>query len=103
MNGARDQGDVWHISKPVKNDLHPTMKPVELVERALRNRVKFQQINLNAPLPPIGPFDFVFLRNVMIYFNQQTKRDVIARVQAFEPHIRATYLFAPVRAIRCRV
>ena len=35
--GARDQGDVWNIKKPAKNDLHPTMKPVELVERALRN------------------------------------------------------------------
>ena len=35
--GARDQGDVWFFNKPVKNDLHPTMKPVELVERAVQN------------------------------------------------------------------
>ncbi len=35
--GDRDQSDVWQIKKPQKNDLHPTMKPVELVERALRN------------------------------------------------------------------
>ncbi len=35
--GDRDQGDVWNIRKPQKNDLHPTMKPVELVERAIRN------------------------------------------------------------------
>ena len=35
--GARDQGDVWQIPRPHKNDLHPTMKPVALVERALRN------------------------------------------------------------------
>jgi DNA modification methylase len=35
--GDRDQGDVWAIKKPHKNDLHPTMKPVELVERAIRN------------------------------------------------------------------
>jgi len=38
--GARDQGDVWFIKKPVANDLHPTMKPVELVDRALRNSSK---------------------------------------------------------------
>jgi DNA modification methylase len=38
--GARDQGDVWFIKKPFANDLHPTMKPVELVERALRNSSK---------------------------------------------------------------
>ncbi|WP_127476598.1 site-specific DNA-methyltransferase [Sulfurivermis fontis] len=35
--GDRDQGDVWQFNKPQKNDLHPTMKPVELVERAIRN------------------------------------------------------------------
>jgi DNA modification methylase len=38
--GARDQGDVWLVKKPVSNDLHPTMKPVELVERAVRNSSK---------------------------------------------------------------
>jgi DNA modification methylase len=38
--GARDQGDVWFIKKPAANDLHPTMKPVELVDRALRNSSK---------------------------------------------------------------
>jgi DNA modification methylase len=38
--GARDQGDVWFIKKPASNDLHPTMKPVELVDRALHNSSK---------------------------------------------------------------
>ena len=31
------KGDVWFFNKPTRNDLHPTMKPVELVERAIRN------------------------------------------------------------------
>ena len=35
--GDRDQGDVWKIKKPARNDLHPTMKPVELMERSIRN------------------------------------------------------------------
>ena len=35
--GDRDQGDVWNIERPHKNDLHPTMKPESLVERAIRN------------------------------------------------------------------
>ena len=35
--GARDQGDVWFIDRPGRNDLHPTMKPVGLVERAIGN------------------------------------------------------------------
>jgi DNA modification methylase len=45
--GARDQGDVWQIKKPQKNDLHPTMKPVELVERAVRNSSKTRDIVLD--------------------------------------------------------
>jgi DNA modification methylase len=34
-SGARNVGDVWFVDKPHKNDLHPTMKPVELVEKAI--------------------------------------------------------------------
>ena len=45
--GARDQGDVWQIKKPHKNDLHPTMKPVELMERAMRNSSKTRDIVLD--------------------------------------------------------
>ena len=45
--GARDQGDVWFIDKPSKNDLHPTMKPVGLVERAIRNSSKSRDIVLD--------------------------------------------------------
>jgi DNA modification methylase len=35
--GARDQGDVWFFNRPQVNDLHPTMKPVALIERAIAN------------------------------------------------------------------
>lgn len=35
--GDRSQSDVWAIDRPVVSALHPTMKPVALVERALRN------------------------------------------------------------------
>jgi len=45
--GARDQGDVWYFDKPAKNDLHPTMKPVALVERAIRNSSKSRDIVLD--------------------------------------------------------
>jgi chemotaxis protein methyltransferase CheR len=51
-----------------------------LIQRALRDKVKFLQVNLNATLPSLGSFDFIFLRNVLIYFNADTKRKVIARV-----------------------
>jgi DNA modification methylase len=45
--GARDQGDVWFVDKPRVNDLHPTMKPVELVERAIRNSSKSRDVVLD--------------------------------------------------------
>ena len=35
--GARDQGDLWCVPRPAANREHPTMKPVELVERAVVN------------------------------------------------------------------
>lgn len=51
-----------------------------LIEPGLRGRVQFMQINLNTALPKIGEFDIIFLRNVMIYFNMDTKRQVVARM-----------------------
>ena len=51
-----------------------------LVDRTLRQRVSFTQVNLNEALPNMGLFDMIFLRNVMIYFNGDTKRQVVARV-----------------------
>ena len=45
--GARDQGDVWFVDKPIRNDLHPTMKPVALVERAIRNSSKSRDVVLD--------------------------------------------------------
>ncbi|MET0319425.1 MAG: protein-glutamate O-methyltransferase CheR [Duganella sp.] len=53
-----------------------------LIDRALRQRVQFQHVNLNEPLPKLGVFDVIFLRNVMIYFNLDTKRQVVARLLA---------------------
>ena len=45
--GDRDQSDVWFYDKPRVNDLHPTMKPVELAERAIRNSSKTRDVVLD--------------------------------------------------------
>ena len=45
--GARDQSDVWFVDKPARNDLHPTMKPVALIERAIRNSSKSRDVVLD--------------------------------------------------------
>jgi len=51
-----------------------------LIGRSLLDRVQFMQINLNTSLPKMGEFDVIFLRNVMIYFDIDTKREVVARM-----------------------
>lgn len=53
---------------------------VFMVDPVLRERIQFRQINLNVPLPSLGEFDVIFLRNVMIYFTQETKREVTRRL-----------------------
>lgn len=50
------------------------------VSPELRRCVTFRQHNL-LDLPPAGPFDVVFLRNVLIYFDLPTKRAVLERVR----------------------
>jgi len=51
-----------------------------IIDRSLRERVNFRQVNLNLTLPKLGEFDLVFLRNVMIYFDEETKRQVVRRI-----------------------
>jgi chemotaxis protein methyltransferase CheR len=46
----------------------------------LREHVRFGQLNLCQPIDNLGPFDVVFLRNVLIYFDGKTKREVVDRV-----------------------
>lgn len=36
----RSQDTIWEYNKPKVNDLHPTMKPLELVGRAIKNSSK---------------------------------------------------------------
>jgi len=57
------------------------------VAEKLRNRATFEQVNLMKPLPTsVGTFDVIFLRNVLIYFDNETKKAVIERlVTALKP------------------
>ena len=48
----------------------------------IRNRVQFGQLNLCKPFSGLGPFDVIFLRNVLIYFDAATKVDVVDRALA---------------------
>ena len=50
------------------------------LDRPLRQRVQFRQVNLVQPLPEVGSFDVVFLRNVLIYFDPATKAQVVRQL-----------------------
>ena len=52
------------------------------VSPSLRRMVTASECNLAAPLPRLGPFDVVYLRNVLIYFDLPTKQTILRRVRA---------------------
>ncbi len=51
-----------------------------LIGDKLKQRTRFIQVNLNKPLTGLGRFEVIFLRNVMIYFDQETKKEVVNRI-----------------------
>jgi chemotaxis protein methyltransferase CheR len=55
---------------------HPFVQPVPKI----RDLVKFAHLNLLDPWPFTGPFDFIFCRNVMIYFDKPTQQKLIDRL-----------------------
>jgi len=62
-----------------------------LVVKKLRERLEFAPINLTKPIPDIGKFEVIFLRNVLIYFDVKTKAQIIKQlVRKLQPE---GYLF----------
>lgn len=51
-----------------------------MVAPELRQLVRFECANLTRTLPEIGQFDLIFLRNVLIYFDNPGKADIVKRV-----------------------
>src|SRR5208282_414151 len=67
------KGERWHI------------KP------ALKQKIQFRPMNFMQPWPILPPFDLVFIRNVMIYFDVDTKKMILKRIRnCLLPH---GYLF----------
>jgi chemotaxis protein methyltransferase CheR len=47
---------------------------------AVRGAVEFREINLARPWPSLPPMDLILIRNVMIYFDVETKKSILERV-----------------------
>ncbi|MCB9994566.1 MAG: protein-glutamate O-methyltransferase CheR [Hyphomicrobiaceae bacterium] len=59
MDHFTQEGTSWRISKEV------------------RDMVRFAELNLMGPMSQVGPQDVIYCRNVLIYFNNETKRKVL--------------------------
>ena len=57
------------------------------IEEPIRRMVRFEHHNLNDAWPSMPPFDLVLMRNVMIYFETEAKRQVLAKMHdQLAPH-----------------
>jgi chemotaxis protein methyltransferase CheR len=70
----KQNGDKWQISDK------------------LRQMVSFREFNLLGDLKPLGQFDIVFCRNVLIYFDQPTKAKVLGAISRLMPPDGVLYL-----------
>jgi chemotaxis protein methyltransferase CheR len=65
----------------VKADPKPgTNEPRWRVKDEVKRLVEVRRQNLVEPYTGLGPFDVIFLRNVMIYFDRETRREVVMRM-----------------------
>lgn len=56
-----------------------------VIKDDLKKMVEFRPMNLIAPWPALGPFDLVFIRNVLIYFDTATKQQILKKIRALLP------------------
>ncbi len=56
-------------------------------KQELRQMINYQKLNLLDNFSSMGKFDMIFCRNVLIYFDEETKRNVLERLSAcLHPH-----------------
>jgi chemotaxis protein methyltransferase CheR len=55
------------------------------IKEKIRQRVSFQKLNLLENFSHLGRFDVLFCRNVLIYFDQATKRGILERMARMIP------------------
>jgi chemotaxis protein methyltransferase CheR len=56
------------------------------VKDVLRRMVRFEKFDLRQPMRQIGPFDFLLCRNVLIYFDVETKKTILAEMEKTMHH-----------------
>lgn len=64
------------------------------IDAGIRSMVQYKEFNLLGDLRPLGQFDVIFCRNVLIYFDQETKGRVLANMSGMMPEDGALFLGA---------
>jgi chemotaxis protein methyltransferase CheR len=52
------------------------------IKKDIRDMIDFRELNLLEAWPSMPIFDLVFIRNVLIYFNNETKKKILGRIRA---------------------
>lgn len=52
------------------------------IKDELRRMVRFQKFDLRQPMKGLGPFDVVLCRNVLIYFDVETKKNILRQIES---------------------
>jgi len=65
---------------PVQGAREPSFQ----VTPDLKRLITFKQLNLMHPLPMKGPLDLIVCRNVLIYFDKDTQRDLVSRMSRLQ-------------------
>jgi chemotaxis protein methyltransferase CheR len=77
--GTYDEARIRAIPAPLRERYFASEHSQSQVVPRIREMVKFNYLNLMDPWPFSGPFDFIFCRNVMIYFDKPTQEKLVNR------------------------
>jgi chemotaxis protein methyltransferase CheR len=81
-NGFYTQQAIDRGLSPTLRDkyFHPAEKGWQ-VKADLRRSIEFKQLNLTEPFPSLPQMDIIFIRNVLIYFDIETKQSILAKIR----------------------
>lgn len=79
-SGIYAASDIDEVPEPYRKSFKMTADGKCQMGSEIQNLIAFKQLNLLQKFPMKGPFDAIFCRNVVIYFDTQTKENIFRRM-----------------------